>query len=90
MPSLLDYAVLSAAVYNDVRQGGNIVSLPSNWARIGVVPSTLGFAAAAYQNGNDIVISYEGTDTDTTANAVAALQGGQISAHADGASLILK
>ena len=41
MPSLQDYAVLSAAVYNDVRQNPNRVVLPTGWTRIGVQPSTL-------------------------------------------------
>jgi hypothetical protein len=66
MPSLLDYAVLSAAVYNDVRQGKNQVSVPAVWTQIDVQPSTLGFAAAAYQNANGDIVTpiTKGTGVD--------------------------
>ena len=80
MPTLLDYAVLSAVAYDDVRKGKNQVTVPTDWTHIGIVPSSLGFAAVAYKNGSDIVISYEGTDTDTTANSVADWLGANIPA----------
>jgi hypothetical protein len=75
---IIDYAILSAAVYNDARLKPNLITVPDSWNNI--VKSTtnaqgLGFAATAYQNGNNIVISYEGTDINNIPNIIAARVG---------------
>ena len=62
MATLLDYAALSAIVYNDVRKSENVISPLPGWTEI-LSDSNLGFTAAAYQNGNEIVIAFKGTDT---------------------------
>lgn len=63
MPTYLDYAAVSAIAYNDSRGGQNVRSLPPSWTKIGSTASAgSDFAAQAYQNGNDIVISYQGTN----------------------------
>lgn len=68
MPSLLDYAQLSLVVYDDVRNTANQALLPVGWTdqsalfNVGGGPSWNGFSAGVYKNGNDIVISFEGTD----------------------------
>lgn len=62
MPTLLDYAALSAIVYNDVRGKNNkLLHLPNGWSEI-LSDSNPGFTAGAYENGNDIVISFKGSD----------------------------
>lgn len=65
MASLLDYAALSAAVYQNARGDGNVLSLPIGWGVVGYVPGggLNGFTAEAYKNGTDIVIAFKGTDT---------------------------
>ena len=78
---IMDDAVLSAAVYDDVRNQYNKINpLPVGWSvPIGTNGSPLlitnaqglGFAATAYQNGNNIVISYEGTDLNNIPNIIA-------------------
>src|SRR5215203_5409950 len=77
MPTLNEYASLSAHVYNDQRGGGpragtNKLDLPSGWQaleRLGFVTGTylntnpFSFTAEAYINGSgEIVIAYKGTD----------------------------
>lgn len=72
MPSSLDYAVLSSLVYNDVRQGDNDIELPiaEGWSQIDYSSNVggLGFTAGAYRKGDEIVIAFKGTDTDTILN----------------------
>lgn len=84
MPTVLDYAVLSAVVYTDVRQGDNIVPLPTaeGWSQIDYSSNVggLGFTAGAYRKGNDIVIAFKGTDTDTILNGTTDWLGGNIPA----------
>ena len=65
MASLLDYAALSAAVYQNARGDGNVLSLPIGWDVVSYVPGggLNGFTAGAYKNGTDIVIAFKGTDT---------------------------
>ena len=61
-PSLLDYAALSAIIYNDIRSDKNkLTNSPSGWSQI-LDDSNAGFSAGAYRNGNDIVIAYKGSD----------------------------
>jgi Ca2+-binding RTX toxin-like protein len=64
MPSLLDYSVLSSYVYWNARGVKNRNPLPDqNWTEIAYTPTSIsGFTAGAYQNGNDIVIAFKGTD----------------------------
>ncbi len=62
MPSLFDYAALSAIVYNDVRgQFNKLPDPPPGWSQI-LYDSNPGFTAGAYKNGNDIVIALKGSD----------------------------
>jgi hypothetical protein len=74
MVSIQDYAVLSALVYNDVRLPTALIIPPTGWSVVKSIDNAqgLGFAASAYQNSSgDIVISYEGTDLNSTLNAIA-------------------
>ena len=54
MATLLDYAALSAIVYNDVRQDENVISPLPGWTEILSDTGSLGFTASAYRNGNHI------------------------------------
>lgn len=84
MPSMLDYAVLSSLVYNDVRQGDNDVAFPEieGWSQIDYSSNVdgLGFTAGAYRKGDDVVIAFKGTDTDTILNGTTDWLGGNIPA----------
>lgn len=76
MPTALDYAALSAHIYNDQRGGGpqgtlNKLTLPPGWQNLenlGFAGAALNFnpfsfTAGAYVNSaGEIVISYKGTD----------------------------
>ncbi len=64
MASVQDYAVLSAYVYNDARGDVNQISISSDWQPIGdgISNNPSGFSANAFQNGNEIVIAFKGTD----------------------------
>lgn len=66
MVTRLEYAILANAVYNN---GGEV---PDGWSQIlrdydgngtieGYKESATGFAAAAYSNDDEIIISYRGT-----------------------------
>ncbi|MBI3903964.1 MAG: putative Ig domain-containing protein [Nitrosomonadales bacterium] len=73
MVTLLDYATLSAMVYNDVRRTENklLPNPPTGWVQI-LADSNPGFTAGAFQNGNDIVIAFKGSDVPAlNANGVA-------------------
>ena len=62
MTTAIDYALLAGASYFDTRKEINRFPIPQGWAdllRHDGQPS--GFEAAAFRNGNDIVISYAGT-----------------------------
>jgi Ca2+-binding RTX toxin-like protein len=61
MTTLLDYAALSAFVYNDKRGEQNLLDPLSGWTEI-LYSSNPGFTAGAYRKGNDIVIAYKGSD----------------------------
>jgi hypothetical protein len=67
MADLLDYAVLSAQIYSNVRGDINVNPLPANWTQIAYYPGggIDGFTAGAYKNSitGEIVIAYKGTDT---------------------------
>ena len=69
MISPLVYAQLADYVYANVRSPSNQPILPSGWtdisANFGIdsaIQSFTGFSAGVFQNGNNIVISYEGTN----------------------------
>ena len=75
-PSIIDFSILSAIAYNLIRSNENQIELPLGWVPIFPLsdpngPS--GFSASAFQNGNNIVISFEGTDTDNYLNAASSL-----------------
>ena len=66
MITKLDYAALSALVYNNARGDINYFPVPTveGWSSIAAPTNpTGGFTAEAYKNGNDIVIAFKGTDT---------------------------
>jgi len=60
MPTKVEYALMSAAVYRSSAE--NLVYLP-NWSiELQVPQSGNNFGANAYKNGNEIVIAFRGTD----------------------------
>ena len=62
MANILDYAALSAIAYNAARGLANKITAAS-WDAIAVAPpSSSGFEAQAYRNGNDVVIAFAGTN----------------------------
>jgi len=69
MPTYLDYAALSALVYNDARGQKNKLPTPQveGWIELPLNSnsSITGFTAAAFQNTqtNEIVIAFKGTDS---------------------------
>ena len=68
----IEYAVLANAAYRDIRdEEENVPVQPSGWTRLSRTalgfsekPSPSGFSAEAFQKGTDIVISYQGTNSD--------------------------
>ena len=76
MASYVDYAALSAFIYNNARGNSNQISIPqaAGWAELPIDPSTdfTGFTAAAFQNSQtqEIVIAFKGTDTDNLLQTV--------------------
>lgn len=64
MTTLHDYAALSAFIYNDKRGDLNQLDPLTGWSQI-LYDSNPGFTAGAYQNGNDIVIVFKGSDLPT-------------------------
>ena len=77
MPTIIEYALLSANVYGDsnaVRKPQNVLPIPDGWTPLPIAPSDVlpsgststGFMARAYQNGNDIIVSYAGTTDEDT------------------------
>ena len=74
MPTTLEieYAVLANAAYRDTRNDrANVPVIPAGWTRLSRTtlgfsegPSPSGFSAEAFQKGTDIVISYQGTNSD--------------------------
>lgn len=74
MPSNTELAALAYDVYG--QSGGNQI-LPSGWAEddsLARSDAITGFGAAVYQNGNDVVISFGGTDVTVTGHS----QGGLV------------
>src|SRR3990172_4972636 len=66
MTGLLDYAALSATIYNNARGAANVIAnLPAGWSQVNYIPGggLNGFTAGAYKNGTDIVIAFKGTDS---------------------------
>lgn len=61
MTTLLDYAALSAFIYNDVRSEKNDIDPLASWTQI-LYASNPGFTAGAYKNGEEIVIAFKGSD----------------------------
>lgn len=59
-----DYATLSASAYNaDRNQYNQLDFTPAGWTQIGAFSDPVsGFGTQAYQNGTEVVISFEGTN----------------------------
>lgn len=68
MATNIEYALLAAASYFDTRAAINRIPAPQNWTEIDRKSSdaSSGFEATAFQNGNEIVISYSGTDPNNS------------------------
>jgi hypothetical protein len=63
MADTADLAVLAASAYYTQRSDENRIYAPSTWALLERTPNgSMGFEASAYRNGNEIVISFAGTD----------------------------
>jgi len=62
MPTIQEYAQLANRVY--ARTAENRTTVPIGWTELQWIPdrALTGFSAGVYQNGNDIVISYTGTN----------------------------
>ncbi|MBN9204806.1 calcium-binding protein [Methylibium petroleiphilum] len=62
MPTIQEYAQLANRVY--ARTAENRTTVPIGWIELQWIPdrALTGFSAGVYQNGNDIVISYTGTN----------------------------
>ena len=63
----LIYAQLSAYTYANVRGSKNQPALPTNWTDLSSQFTTtgfFGFSGGVYRNGNNIVIAYEGTNSN--------------------------
>ncbi|MFH1870442.1 MAG: calcium-binding protein [Pseudomonadota bacterium] len=63
---ILDYMLMSGNAYDSTRSSTNKIPVPLGWNQLpGTLgyqqPKTSGFEAAAYQQGNQIVISFAGT-----------------------------
>ncbi|MDB5814511.1 MAG: Hemolysin-type calcium-binding region, partial [Rhodocyclales bacterium] len=81
MPTKEIYAQLSAHVYARIPE--NSIPVPEGWAEIvPITDSITGFSAGVYKNGNDVVISFTGTnepfDWATNVGAAAGLGGLQL------------
>jgi len=57
----IKYALLAGASYISTRNPVDQIPAPDGWNMIDHQTAPSGFEAAAYQNGNEIVISYAGT-----------------------------
>ncbi|BFU93210.1 MAG: hypothetical protein NTAFB01_43970 [Nitrospira sp.] len=74
---ITDYAIMAGASYISTRPDINKFPIPENWAVITNPdsyyrnPST-GFEAISFQRGNEIVISYAGTNPDDLSGDIAA------------------
>ena len=63
MTTTNDYAILSQYVYNVRNKLENRPALPNGWTELQWYPDArAGFSYGVYQKGNDIVISYAGTN----------------------------
>ncbi len=61
MPTLFDYAQLASIVYKKTEI--NSLPDPTGWQTVLWDPDAIsGFAAGAYRKGNEVVISYTGTN----------------------------
>ena len=74
MITLIEYALLAGRAYFDTRADINLFPIPQGWTDLLLHEANTGsgFEAAAFQNGNDIVISYAGTDPADLLGDVAA------------------
>jgi hypothetical protein len=70
---IIDDALMAGAVYVSSRNVINQIPAPSGWTSIKYLSLPSGFEAGAFQNGNNIVISYAGTDPTSWADWVANL-----------------
>jgi hypothetical protein len=77
MATDIDYAVLSAFVYNDERGDSNLLPNPNGWTEIFYQTSDTwlsGLTAGVYLNtaGTEIVIAFKGTNTSGGLGAITA------------------
>jgi len=73
MTTPTEYALLAGASYISTRADINKFPIPLGWNQISYSPSApSGFEAAAFQNGNEIVISFAGTYPGDVAGDLAA------------------
>ncbi len=72
MVTVPDYAQLANRVYN--RTQANRTPVPVGWKELSWIADEdlTGFSAGVYQNGNDIVISYTGTNEKKIADGLVA------------------
>jgi len=62
MPSLLEYMQFATKVY--AASSKNQIDAPAGWTLVNWVPDRFtGFSAGYFKNGNDVVISYTGTNS---------------------------
>ena len=64
MTTAIDYALMAGVSYRSNRDPKNRFPIPSGWSEVAGSYRNLpsGFEAIAFTNGNEIVISYAGTD----------------------------
>ena len=64
MDSNLDFALMSANIYQQSRNRENIPPSPPGWTRIRYDPdeSSRGFSAGVFKRGNEVVVTYPGTN----------------------------
>ncbi len=66
MATTMEYSLLAGSSYYDTRNAINRFPVPMGWTLYSRIPenSTTGFEAVSFTNGNEIVISFAGTDFD--------------------------
>ncbi len=73
----IDYAIMAGRAYQTNRSGENWFSVPDGWTEFFHVPNdnyptSSGFEAVSFQSGNQIVISFAGTDSKNITGDIAA------------------
>jgi len=91
MATDLEYALMAGGSYISTRSGDNQFPVPGSWTEFNHKTKISGFEAVAFQNGNEIVISYAGTGSiiDWLANGELASGGNFAQQLAEAASYYL-